>query len=81
MSLDLDDLKRLRVTKETMAYLESEARESGRTKQEVLRDEMHKIALIALRKAKLLLALAPGEAHSRDTEGRKTSRGRDESFL
>jgi hypothetical protein len=71
MSLPLDDLKRLKITNETMAYLESEARESGRTKQEVLRDEMHKIAVVALRKAKLLLALVPDDAHSRDTEGRR----------
>ena len=69
MSLDLDDLKRLKITKETMAYLESEARETGRTKQEVLRDEMHKIALVALRKAKLLVALSPDEGHDRDSQG------------
>lgn len=70
MSLPLDDLKRLKITNETMAYLESEARESGRTKQEVLRDEMHKIALVALRKAKLLIALSPDEGNERDSGGR-----------
>ncbi len=36
MSLELDDLKRMKVTRETMAYLEAEARTSGRTKQEGL---------------------------------------------
>jgi hypothetical protein len=74
MSLPLDDLKRLKITNETMAYLESEARESGRTKQEVLRDEMHKIAIVAVRKAKLLLALAPSEGHDGDSQGQSGSR-------
>lgn len=71
MSLDLDDLKRLKITKETMAYLESESRETGRTKQEVLRDAMHEIAIVAIRKAKLLLALSPREGNSGDTEGHR----------
>ena len=69
MSLELDDLKRLKITKETMAYLEAEGRFSGRSKQEVLRDEMHKIAIAAMRKAKLLMALAPREGSSGDHEG------------
>lgn len=71
MSLPLDDLKRLKITNETLAYLESEARESGRTKQEVLRDVMHSIAIAAKRKAKLLLALSPDEGNEGTTGGHR----------
>jgi hypothetical protein len=71
MSLDLVDLKRIKITAETAAWLEAESRETNRSKQEILRDEMHKIALAAKRKARLLLALSPDEGHSRDSEGRR----------
>lgn len=71
MSLDLVDLKRLKITRETAAWLESESRETGQSKQEILRDEMHKIALAAKRKARLLLALSPDEGNSGDTGGRR----------
>lgn len=71
MSLDLKDLKRVKLTRDTMAWLESESRDSSRSKQEILRDEMHAIAVAAKRKARLLLALSPDEGNSGDTEGRR----------
>lgn len=70
MSLDLKDLKRVKLTTDTLAWLESESRDSSRTKQEILRDEMHKIAVAAKRKARLLLALSPGEGTDGDSQGR-----------
>lgn len=71
MSLDLKDLKRVKLTAETLAWLESEARDSNRSKQEILRDEMHAIAVAAKRKARLLLALSPDEGNSGDNGGRR----------
>ncbi len=70
MSADLDDLKRIKLTSEAVAWLEAEARFSGKTKQEVLRDVIHEIALKEIRKAKLLLRLSPDEGIDGDTRGR-----------
>jgi hypothetical protein len=71
MSLDLKDLKRVKLTTETLAWLESESRESSRSKQEILRDEMHKIAIAAKRKARLLLSLSPDEGGFGDGRGHR----------
>lgn len=71
MSLDLVDLKRLKITAETAAWLEAEARITGRSKQEILRDEMHRLAVEKIHGARLLAALAPAEANSGDTGGRR----------
>lgn len=71
MSLDLKDLKRVKLTPETLAWLEAESRESKRSKQEILRDEMHAMAVAAKRKARLLLALSPDEGISGDVGGRR----------
>jgi hypothetical protein len=71
MSLDLKDLKRLKITAETIAWLESESLTTGRTKQEILRDAMHEIAVAKIRAARLLATLAPAEAISGDTQGRR----------
>jgi hypothetical protein len=70
MSLDLVDLKRLKITPETAAWLEAESRTSGRTKQEILREAMHQLAVGKIHAAKVLSALAPAEAISRDGGGR-----------
>lgn len=70
MSLDLEDLKRLKITAETRAWLEVESRSTGRSKQEVARDVLHQIAVKEIHAAKLLAALAPGEANIGDTRGR-----------
>lgn len=71
MSLDLNDLKRLKITAETMAWLEAESRTTGQTKQEILRDAMHTIAVQKIHAAKLLAALAPVEGSSGDTRGQR----------
>lgn len=71
MAADLDDLKRLKVTAETSAWLQAKAHTTGRSKQEIARDALHEIALAEIRAAKVLASLAPPEAHSRDTGGRR----------
>jgi hypothetical protein len=71
MSLDLKDLKRVKLTADTLAWLESESRETNRSKQEILRDEMHAIAVAAKRKARLLLALSPDEGSVGDSQGHR----------
>lgn len=71
MSLDLKDLKRLKITAETIAWLESESRITGKTKQEILRDAMHQLACDKIHAARLLAALAPAEALSGDSGGRR----------
>jgi hypothetical protein len=71
MSLDLVDLKRLKITPETAAWLEAESRTSGRTKQEILREAMHQLAVGKIHAAKVLAALAPVEGISGDTGGRR----------
>jgi predicted DNA-binding protein len=71
MSLDLVDLKRLKITPETAAWLEAESRTSGRTKQEILREAMHQLAIEKIHAAKVLSALAPAEGISRDGGGRR----------
>lgn len=63
MAADLDDLKRLKLTAETIAWLRAESHTSGRTKQEIARDVLHEIALRKIDAARVLAALAPGEAH------------------
>lgn len=62
MALDLDDLKRLKVTPETRAWLQAESLTSGRSRQEIARDALHEIALAKIRAAKVLAGLAPDEA-------------------
>lgn len=68
---ELGDLKRVKLTEETLAWLEAESKSTGKTRQEILRDTMHELAMQQKRKAKLLLALWPREGHSGDGEGRK----------
>lgn len=70
MSADLDDLKRLKVTAETRAWLQAEAHTTGRSKQEIARDALHEIALAKIRAAKVLASLAPDEGHNGDVRGR-----------
>ena len=69
MSLDLIDF-RGKITAETNAWLEAEARTSGKPKQEILRDAVHEIALAKIHAAKLLTALAPAEGISGASRGR-----------
>ena len=69
MSLDLCDLKRLKITAETRAWLSAEALRSGDSPQEIVRDALHALALDRIAGAKLLVSLAPGEGHARDGSG------------
>lgn len=76
MAADLDDLKRLRITPETRAWLQAKAHTTGRSKQEIARDALHEIAVAEIRAAKVLASLAPAEAHVVTAEGnRRDSRG------
>lgn len=69
MSEDLADIKRLKVTRETRAWLQAEARETGRSYQDIARDVLHEKALGEIRKAKILTSLADAEGHSGDRRG------------
>jgi hypothetical protein len=69
MSLDLTDLKRLKITAETAAWLRAEAHVTGRSPQEILRDAVHDIALQKIHAAKVLANLAPAQGHAGDAGG------------
>lgn len=78
MAADLNDLKRLKVTAETAAWLQARAHSSGRSKQEIARDALHSLAVQELDAARVMNALDPREAragaaegHSRDIGGRR----------
>ncbi len=64
--LPLEDLKRLKITAETRAWLAAEARQSQRTMQQVARDELHRIAVTRIHAAKVLVSLAPREGRDGD---------------
>ena len=66
--LPLEDLKRLKITNETRAWLAAEARLSRRTMQQVARDELHRIAVIRIHAARIVVSLAPREGHAGDSE-------------
>ena len=71
MSEDLRDIKRLKITEATALWLEAEFRfDPSRSKQEILRDALHELALREQRRGRLLAALAPAEGTSRDGGGR-----------
>lgn len=71
MATDLDDLKRLKVTAETRAWLQAKSHSTGRTKQEIARDALHEIALTEIRAARILASLAPAEANDGTAGGRR----------
>ena len=78
MSLDLEDLKRLKITAETRAWLTAESHITGRSTQEIARDVLHAKAMDRIHAAKVITALASGEAYVRDgrvhlgdTQGRR----------
>lgn len=78
MAADLDDLKRLKITAETRAWLQAESHTTGRSKQEIARDALHEIALAKIRAAKILASLAPPEGRAGDDGGHiRDSRGRN----
>jgi hypothetical protein len=69
VAADLGDLKRLKITAETRAWLQAEAHSTGKSHQEIARDQLHAIALEKIRAAKVLVSLSPTEAHSGDGQG------------
>lgn len=78
MADELKDLKRLKVTRETAAWLDAEAHSTGRKKHEIARDALHELAVAKIHAAKVLVAMAPGqdrggatEDHTRDFGGRR----------
>lgn len=78
MSADLADLKRLKVTARTRAWLQAKSHTSGKSQQEIARDALDSIAGQEIHAATVLVALAPHEAHagatranSRDSGGRR----------
>lgn len=70
MAAELGDLKRLKISAETRAWLMSEAHRTGRSQQEIARDALHAIALEKIEAAKVLVAMAPGSGHAGDGRGR-----------
>lgn len=66
MSADLVDLKRLKITAETRAWLTAEGHVTGRSAQDIVRDVLHAKALEKIHAANVLTALANGEAYIRD---------------
>lgn len=77
MSHDLFDLKRLKITRETRAWLQGVAHKTGHSQQEIARDALHERALDELDAAKVLHNLDPREGLFRDLEGQSgDSRGR-----
>lgn len=72
MSKSKADLKRLKVTAETRAWLQAEATISGKSHQDIARAALHDIALKRIRAAKVLTALATAEGHEGDDGGRNT---------
>jgi hypothetical protein len=69
MSLDHVDLKRLKITSETRAWLTAEVHVTGRSAQEIVRDVLHSKAMEKIHAAKVLTALAADEAHIGDGRG------------
>lgn len=77
MSADLDDLKRLKVTRRTQIWLAAKSRTTGRPKQVIARDALDRIAAQEIHEANVLASMAAGEAStgaiedlSRDSRGR-----------
>jgi len=69
MSLDLFDLKRLKISRETRAWLQSEAQGTGESQQDIARTALHEIALRKIRQATVLARLAEAEGHDGDRRG------------
>jgi hypothetical protein len=66
MSADLVDMKRLKITAETRAWLAAESHVTGRSAQDIARDVLHFKAMEKIHAAKVITALASGEGHIRD---------------
>lgn len=75
MAVDLNDLKRLKITGRTRAWLQAEAHSSGRSQQEIARDALDEIAGQKIHAAKVLVAMAPDEAHAGDGRAHRRDAG------
>lgn len=71
MASDLNDLKRLKVTDATKAWLTAKSHTTGRTQQEIAREYLHERAIEEIRAAKILANLAPAEDPDGAKRGRK----------
>jgi hypothetical protein len=71
VSLDLDDIKRLKLTKVTLRWLKAEAEKTGFSPQEVAREKLHRLAVAEIHASRLLCDATSGEDISRDSRGRK----------
>lgn len=71
MSADLADLKRLKVTAETRAWLAATSRSTGKSQQEIARDALHTLAVKEIHAAKVLVRMAPDEALDMDSGARR----------
>jgi hypothetical protein len=69
MAAELGDLKRLKISAETRAWLQAEAHTTGRSQQEIARDVLHDVALQKIHAARVLASLAPADAHAGATRG------------
>ena len=71
MSHDLDDIKRLKLTKVTLRWLRAEAERTGYSAQEIAREKLHRIAVKEIHAARLLFSETADEDITRDSRGRK----------
>lgn len=69
MSLPLRDIGKPKITAETDAWLTTQARRTGRSKHELLRDALHEMSVREIHAAKLLRALAAGEGLTGERRG------------
>ena len=71
MALPLPDLKRLKITRATRAWLTAEARATRKTFAEVARDALHEIAIRRIHEAKVLTGIVASEDLDGDSEDRR----------
>jgi hypothetical protein len=74
MSHDLFDLERLKITRETRAWLQGVAHKTGRSQQEIARDALHDRAIDEFEAARVLHNLDPREGLFRDNEAQSGDR-------
>ena len=66
---------RAKLTQETRVWLEYKARKTGRDKQDIVREELHRIAIGDLHEAHDLATYAQEQGLSRADEGRSGHHG------
>ena len=73
MSAELGDLKRLKITARTLAWLQAEAHSSGRSMHEIAREALDQIAAQKIHAARVLIALAGSEGRDGEPRGTRQS--------